>query len=211
MQGRLPSLPVDKILLLPGGVLQHLGVGELLLDQVGLDGLLVVLEIHLDNGSTNLALRLNEWERVQQPPISFEEVLHNVKRCRKLILTSFVELVAQLLDFGAEHLDVLPTLLRGLIRGNLKLDVGEALNGSRLQLFNKQHPSDRERVVLKEGALHCFLQRRVQRAEQGGTSSPVVDQVVQIVELGLSNSMLSSRLHRVTRIIVNDELHLVVL
>ena len=59
-----------------------------------------------------------------------------MKRCRELILTSFVELVAQLLDLGAKHLNILPTLLRGLVRGNLELDVREALDGGRLQLFN---------------------------------------------------------------------------
>ena len=76
MQSRLPSLAVDKVLVLPGSVLQNLRVRELLLDQVGLGGLLVVLETHLDNGSTNLALRLDEWERLQQPPpISFRFLL----------------------------------------------------------------------------------------------------------------------------------------
>jgi len=90
-------------------------------------------------------------------------------------------------------------------------DVREALDGGRLQLFNEQHPGDRERIVRKERTAHRFVQRRVQRAEQSGTSGPVVDQVIRIVELGLSNSMLSSGINRVTRIIVDDELHLVVL
>ena len=64
----------------------------------------------------------------------------------------------------AKHLNVLPTHLLGLVRGNLELDVRKALDGGRLQLFNEQHPGDRERVVRKESTVHCLVQRRVQRA-----------------------------------------------
>ena len=68
-----------------------------------------------------------------------------------------------------------------------------------------------ERVVRKEGAVHRLVQRCVQRAKQDSTSGPLVDQVIRIVVLGLSNAMLSSSLDRETRIVVNNELHLVFL